>query len=73
MALLPSDRFAKVFAAVLKEAWEKSGLSQRKLADLSGVGRSGIVPIEAGRRLPSIWAMQNPGGWFELAGGRVDG
>jgi len=55
VAFQPSDRFAEVFAAVLVEAREKAGLSQKKLADLSGVGRSGIVTIEAGQRLPSIW------------------
>lgn len=40
---------------MLTEAREKAGLSQKKLAALSGVGRTGIVTIEAGQRLPSIW------------------
>ena len=55
MALQPSERFAKALAAVLKETRENAGLSQKKLAALSGVGRTGIVTIEAGLRLPSIW------------------
>lgn len=55
MALQPSERFAKALAAVLKDARENAGLSQKKLAALSGVGRTGIVTIEAGLRLPSIW------------------
>ena len=55
MALQPSDQFAKTLAAVLKDAREKAGLSQKKLAAASGVGRTGIVTIEAGLRLPSIW------------------
>jgi DNA-binding XRE family transcriptional regulator len=55
VALQPSERFAKALAAVLKEARENAGLSQKKLAALSGVGRTGIVTIEAGQRLPSIW------------------
>ena len=55
MASQPSDRFAEVLAAVLKDAREKAGLSQKKLAEISGVGRTGIVTIEAGLRLPSVW------------------
>lgn len=53
--LLPSEKFAKAFAAALKKAREDAGLSQKKLAALSGVGRTGIVTIEAGARLPSVW------------------
>ena len=55
MASQPSDRFAEALAAVLKDTREKAGLSQKKLAELSGVGRTGIVTIEAGLRLPSVW------------------
>lgn len=55
MAVQPSERFAEILAAVLKEAREKAGLSQKKLAKLSGVGRTGIIAIEAGTRLPSVW------------------
>ena len=29
-------------------------MSQKKLAEVSGVGRSGIVTIEAGKRIPSV-------------------
>ena len=50
-----SARFAEILAAVLKDAREKAGLSQKKLAEISGVGRTGIVTIEAGARLPSVW------------------
>jgi DNA-binding XRE family transcriptional regulator len=55
VASQPSERFAKALAAVPKDARENAGLSQSRLAALSGVGRSGIVTIEAGSRLPSIW------------------
>jgi len=55
VASQPSDRFAEVLAAVLKDARENAGLSQKKLAERSGVGRTGIVTIEAGLRLPSVW------------------
>ena len=50
-----SDRCAEVLAAVLRDARVKAGLSQKKLAEQSGVERTGIVTIEAGMRLPSVW------------------
>lgn len=40
------------------EARENAGLSQKQLAKTSGVGRSGIVTIEAGERMPSIFTCQ---------------
>lgn len=43
-----------MLATVFKEAREEAGLSQKKLADISGVGRTGIVTLEAGQRIPSI-------------------
>jgi DNA-binding XRE family transcriptional regulator len=52
--LTSHEHFARTLAAVLKEAREKAGLSQKKLAELSGVGRTGIVTMEAGQRIPSM-------------------
>ena len=37
----------------LVEARRAAGLSQKQLADRTGVGRSGIVTMEQGRRMPS--------------------
>lgn len=54
MASPPPDRFSQVLASVFKEAREKAGLSQKRLSELSGVGRTGIVTMEAGERVPSI-------------------
>jgi DNA-binding XRE family transcriptional regulator len=45
---------------VLKDVRKNAGLSQKKLAALSGVGRTGIVTIEARLRLPSIWLCKMP-------------
>jgi transcriptional regulator with XRE-family HTH domain len=50
----PDEHFARTLATVLRETREKAGVSQKKLAELSGVGRSGIVTIEAGKRIPSV-------------------
>ena len=45
-----AERFAEALAAVFTEAREQAGLSQKKLAEISGVGRTGIVTFEAGDR-----------------------
>ena len=58
MAETPPDRYKKILAAVFTEARENAGLSQKQLAKTSGVGRSGIVTIEAGERMPSIFTCQ---------------
>jgi len=47
------EQFSQALATVFKEAREKKGLSQKKLAELSGVGRTGIVTMESGQRAPS--------------------
>jgi DNA-binding XRE family transcriptional regulator len=49
-----TDQFVEALAAVFREAREKSGMSQKRLAETSGVGRTGIVTLEAGQRIPSI-------------------
>lgn len=51
----PDAQFAEALASVFREAREKLGLSQKKLSELSGVGRTGIVTMEAGRRIPSMF------------------
>ena len=58
MATAPPDQYAKTLAAVFKEAREAAGLSQKKLADVSGVGRPGIINLEAAKRNPSILICQ---------------
>jgi DNA-binding XRE family transcriptional regulator len=50
----PPDQFSSVLASVFKETREKAGLSQKRLSEISGVGRTGIVTMEAGDRIPSI-------------------
>ena len=54
MANPPPDQFSSVLASVFKETREKAGLSQKRLSEISGVGRTGIVTMEAGGRIPSI-------------------
>ena len=54
MPVHPSEQFPSVLAAVFKEARENAGLSQKKLAEVSGVGRTGIITLEAGKRIPSM-------------------
>jgi transcriptional regulator with XRE-family HTH domain/predicted transcriptional regulator len=65
VALQPSDRFAKVFADVLKDARARAELSQKKLAELSGVGApgssrskrvSGSLPSGSASCSPTDWA-----------------
>ena len=58
MAEAPSDAYRRILAEVFTEARENAGLSQKQLAHTSGVGRSGIVTIEAGERMPSIFTCQ---------------
>jgi len=50
----PSEKFKKALAAVFREARVNAGLSQKKLAEVSGVGRTGIIALEAGQRIPSM-------------------
>jgi putative transcriptional regulator len=38
----------------LRESREKRGLTQEKLAELSGVTRQTVISIETGRYVPSI-------------------
>lgn len=54
MATPHPQHFSAILGAVFKEAREKAGLSQKKLAEISGVGRTGIVTLEAGERIPSV-------------------
>jgi transcriptional regulator with XRE-family HTH domain len=52
------DLFASTLAEVFREAREAAGLSQKKLAEVSGVGRTGIIMLEAGERIPSMLLCQ---------------
>lgn len=58
MAQTPSEKYAQIVADVFKEAREGAGLSQKKLAEVSGVGRTGIINLEAAKRNPSILICQ---------------
>ena len=58
MATTPPDEYAQTLATVFREAREAAGMSQKKLAELSGVGRTGIVNFEAAKRNPSILICQ---------------
>ena len=54
MAKTPSDEYLEILGVVFKEARERVGMSQKKLAEVSGVGRTGIINLEAGKRSISI-------------------
>lgn len=54
MAVSPSEQYAKILGEVFKEARERAGMSQKKLAEVSGVGRTGIINLEVGQRNISI-------------------
>ena len=54
MAKTPSDEYLEILGNVFKEARERVGMSQKKLAEVSGVGRTGIINLEAGKRSISI-------------------
>lgn len=58
MAKTPPDEYAEILAAVFTEAREAAGMSQKKLAEVSGVGRTGIINVEAAKRNPSILICQ---------------
>ncbi|MBL9181619.1 MAG: helix-turn-helix domain-containing protein [Verrucomicrobiaceae bacterium] len=54
MAKSPSELYAEILGDVFKEARERTGMSQKKLSEKSGVGRTGVVNLEAGKRNISI-------------------
>lgn len=58
MAKTPSDEYAAILGKVFKDARERAGLSQKKLSEISGVGRTGIITLEAAQRNPSILIVQ---------------
>lgn len=58
MAKTPSDQYAAILGEVFKAARERAGLSQKKLSEISGVGRTGIITLESAQRNPSILIVQ---------------
>lgn len=58
MAQTPSDEYAAILGKVFKNARERAGLSQKKLSEISGVGRTGIITLESAQRNPSILIVQ---------------
>ena len=58
-ALIPSLGMLVAMANRIKEWRKKAGVSQQKLADLAGTGRSQIVKLERGeRRLTYLWMQR---------------
>jgi transcriptional regulator with XRE-family HTH domain len=51
----PPENFVEKFAQVIRAERERLGLSQKKLAEIAGVARTGIVTLEQGKRVPSIY------------------
>jgi transcriptional regulator with XRE-family HTH domain len=58
VAKTPSDEYAAILGKVFKDARERAGLSQKKLSEISGVGRTGIITLESAQRNPSILIVQ---------------
>ena len=58
MAKTPSDEYAAILGKVFKDARERAGLSQKKLSEISGVGRTGIITLESAQRNPSVLIVQ---------------
>jgi len=58
VAKTPSDEYAAILGEVFKAARERAGLSQKKLSEISGVGRTGIITLESAQRNPSILIVQ---------------
>ncbi len=58
MARTPSDEYASILGKVFKAARERAGLSQKRLSEVSGVGRTGIITLESAQRNPSILIVQ---------------
>ena len=58
MAKTPSDEYAAILGKVFKDARERAGMSQKKLSEISGVGRTGIITLESAQRNPSILIVQ---------------
>lgn len=54
MSLGLSEQFSRALVASLKEVREKRGISQSKLAKLSGVSRPMINHLESGIRNPTV-------------------
>lgn len=48
------QQFSLILGTLFREARERAGLSQKQLSAISGVGRTGIVTLEAGHRIPSM-------------------
>lgn len=56
--MTPSDEYAAILGKVFKDARERAGLSQKRLSEISGVGRTGIITLEAAQRNPSVLIVQ---------------
>jgi transcriptional regulator with XRE-family HTH domain len=52
--LAHSQKFSRRVVAKLKDRRLSSGLSQRQVAELSGLSRSTITMIESGERNPTV-------------------
>lgn len=63
-----SDNNAEGFAANLKQARAKSGLSQTQLAKAAGISHSEIYRLEAGTREPRLGTLLSLGNAMGIDG-----
>lgn len=52
------DQFVRRLGIVFREARVAAGLSQRKLAQVAGVARTGVILFERGERIPTIFVCK---------------
>ncbi len=53
----PED-FVERFAEAVRAERERLGLSQKKLAETAGVARTGVVTLEQGKRVPTLFVAK---------------
>ena len=73
---MPSDPDQKVVDAVvgrLVEARLRKGISQNRLAELTGLSRSGIRHLEDGETNPTLYSLLKIAGALNVKIGRVLG
>lgn len=58
MAAQNPEKFVKNFAAVVRARRVRNDVSQKKLAELARVGRTGVVTLEQGKRVPTLYVAK---------------
>jgi transcriptional regulator with XRE-family HTH domain len=56
---LDPEQFVTKFAAAVRDERLKQGLSQKKLAEIARVGRTGVVMLEQGTRVPTLFLAKS--------------